>query len=198
MARAALADQVTQKDEPKKVRLGQKIRAAVVRDMEKKLSGVEMVVVARMDRVPAQHVNQLRQALNGHEASFFVVKNSLCRKVLHDLGWSGLEKNLEGTCGISPVRGDVGVVCKLLATFSRDHEGFVLKGGIFKGQILEQKDLSDLARLPSREVLLSQLAGIVQSPIRKLAFILQGPVRSLVMTLAALKQKKEKGENVKG
>ena len=198
IAKAGFAQEVIQESEPKKVRLGQKVRAAIVRDLERKLSGIEVIVVARMDHVSTQDVNGLRQTLSHHEASFFVVKNSLCQRVFRDLGWAVLGEMLEGTCGVSPIRGDVGAVCKLLAAFSKGHEGFVLRGGFLKGQILQPKDLSDLARIPSRETLLSQLAGIVQSPLRQLAFVLHAPIRSLAMTLAAVNQKKEKEENVKG
>ena len=82
--------------------------------------------------------------------------------------------------------------CKLLDAFSKNHEGFVLKGGILKGQILKANDLATLARLPSKEVLLGWLAGMMQAPIRNLAFVAQAPVRSLAVLLEAVKLKKEK------
>ncbi len=67
-----------------------------------------------------------------------------------------------------------------------------------KGQVLPPQDLASLARLPSREVLLSQLAGILQSPLRSVAFLLQGPLRSLVTVLSGVREKKESQSDVKG
>ncbi len=107
-----------------------------------------------------------------------------------DLGWEGLEKKVEGTSAISTVRGEVTTVCKLLATFSKDHEGFILQGGLVAGQIVSKEDVNALAKLPARHVLLSQLAGVIQSPLRSLAYLMQAPLRSLVLVLNAVQQRK--------
>lgn len=171
-------------------RLGHQVRVGLVRDLKSALGGVDTLIVARVDRVATRDLNQLRQALNLEQASFLMVKNSLCRLVFRDLGWSDVAATLEGTCGISPVKGDVNKVSRLLAGFSKDHEGFVLRGGLLKGQFLDTKEWLLLGRLPSRQVLLSQFAGMLQSPVRNLAVVLQGPVRSLLLTLKALEQKK--------
>jgi len=179
-----------QKEKP--LRLGQQVRVGLVRDLKEALSGAEVVFVAKVDRVPSRELNQLRNSLKSLESDFMVVKNTLCRLTFRERGWLPLEKKLEGTCGVSPVRGDVVQACKLLTTFSKDHEGFVLQGGILNGQLLESKDVVALGKLPPRPVLLSQLAGVVQMPIRNLAFLLQGPLRSLALALGAVKQKKEK------
>ena len=197
MVKKAAAAAEKSQGETKK-RLGQKVRIGIVRELRENLSGVESVLVARLDRVPTLDLNKLRQTLGGQNASFFIVKNSLCRITFRDLGWTGLESVLQGTCGVSPVKGEISAVCKLLTTFSKDHEGFVLQGGVLKGQMLQPQDIKALASLPGREVLLSRLAGVAQSPLRNLAFILQAPLRSLTMIVSALRQKKEKEENVKG
>ena len=174
------------------LRLGKRVRAGWVRDLKGSLSGIEVLLVARLDRIPARDMNHLRDSLKALQGDFLVVKNSLCRLAFRELGWAPLEKKLEGTCGVSPIRGELGAACKLLTTFSKDHEGFLLQGGILKGQLLESKDVLVLGKLPSREVLLAQLAGVVQSSLRNLAFLLQGPIRSLALTLGALRQKREK------
>ncbi len=186
------------KEPPKKLRLGQQVRIGLVRDLKSSLSDVEVLVVSKMERVSTRELNQLRLSLKALQADLIVVKNSLGKMTFRDRGWTDLEKALTGTCGISPVRGDVSSVCKLLSIFSKSHEGFVLQGGILKGQLLQPQDLMVLGKLPSREVLLSQLAGIAQSPIRSFAFLLQGPIRSLAVMLSALAQKKAKAASPGG
>ena len=173
-------------------RLGQQVRSGLVRDLKKQLTGVDTVVMARLDRVPTRKLNELRQSLETQNATFLVVKNSLCRLVFRDLGFTGLETAVEGTCGVSSIRGDVASVSKLLTQFAKEHEGFFLRGGILKGQLLQKRDLEELAKIPSREVLLSQLAGVIQSPIRNMAFLLTGPIRSFVLVLKGMAQKKER------
>ena len=173
----------------KKVGLGRQVQTSWIRDLNHTLSEVEGVVVAKLDQVPTRDLNQLRHSLGG---SFYVVKNSLCRIAFREKGWADLEKVLEGTCAISPIRGDVVALAKLLVQFQKDHQGFVLQGGVLTGQTLGAKELKTLAALPSRQVLLSQLAGVVQSPLRSLAFLLSAPIRGLAIALAAVAQKKEK------
>ena len=170
-------------------RLGQKVRAVWVRDLNGSLSKVESVVVAKVEKVSTRDLNQLRRSLNG---SFYVVKNSLCRIAFREKGWADLEKALEGTCAVSPIEGDVAAAAKLLVQFAKDHEGFVLKGGVLTGQVVDAKELKSLAALPSRQALLSQLAGIMQSPLRNLAFVMNAPIRGLAIALAAVAKKKEK------
>ncbi len=177
-----------------KMRLGKQVRAGLFRDLKQALSGVETVVIAKVEKVSTQDINKLRISLRGIESNFLVVKNSLCRLTFKERGWTDLDKFLQGTCGVAPIRGEVTTAAKLLATFSKDHEGFVIQGGVLQGQPIPAKELAALAKLPSREVLLSQVAGILQLPIRNLAVVLQASIRSFVLTMEALRQKKEKEE----
>ena len=174
-----------------KARLGRQVRIGVVRDLKKVLEHADGIILAKVEKVQTREVNQLRQALQGRQGNLLVVKNRLGRLALRDLGWGDMERSFEGTCGISPLRGDPTLICKLLNNFSKDHEGFILRGGIFKGQMLQPQDLFTLARLPSREVLLSRLAGMALSPIRTMAFLLTGPVQALALGLEGVKRKKE-------
>jgi large subunit ribosomal protein L10 len=180
VAEAALAAKKAQ-------RLGQKVRVAWVRDLKHSLSKVESVVVAKVEKVPTRDLNRLRQSLNG---SFHIVKNSLCRIAFREKGWVDLEKSLEGTCAVSPVEGDVAAAAKLLVQFAKEHEGFVLQGGMLSGQAMDATELKGLAALPSRQALLAQLAGVMQAPLRGLAFVMNAPIRGLAIALAAVAKKK--------
>ncbi len=176
----------------KKIRLGSRVRSALYRDIQKAVDGVQAVVVTKCDKVPTRALNELRYSLRGIDSNFLVVKNSLTKIVFRENGWTDLDKAFEGTCGIAPVRGDMASACKLLVTFQKDHEGFLVQAGVLQGKYLRKQDLDVLAKLPSRQVLLSQLAGVLQSPVRNLAIVLQAPIRQLALILAAVKQKREK------
>ena len=175
--------------EEKKIGLGRQVRTAWMRDLNHTLGDVDGVVVAKLDHVPTRDLNKLRHSLDG---SLYIVKNSLCRIAFREKGWADLEKALEGTCAISPVRGDLAALAKLLVQFQKDHDGFVLQGGFLTGQMLGAKELKTLAALPSKPVLLSQLAGLLQSPMRNLAFLMNAPIRGLAIALAAVAKNKEK------
>ncbi|MBI3318463.1 MAG: 50S ribosomal protein L10 [Candidatus Omnitrophica bacterium] len=174
------------------LRVGQQVRSAVVRELQRDLSGAEGVVVAKMEKVPTRDLNQLRDSLKELRAGFLVVKNSLGQRTFRNMGWSDLEKLFKGTCGVAPIRGDeVGSVCKKLADFSKGHDGFVLQGGMMSGKVLTAGDLTALAKLPSRPVLLSQLLGSMQAPVVGLVSALQGLERKLLVIFHAIAQKKE-------
>ncbi len=171
-------------------RLGRKVRSGLVRDLKGSLQGVDTLVVARIARTPSGELNQLRLALKGIQANLVLTKNSLSRLAFRDLGLSALEEHLQGTCGISPVRGDVVAAARLLTNFAKDHGGFVLAGGLFKGKRLTAQDLTTLARLPSREILLSQAFAGMKSPIAGLVGVLTGVERKLIGILHAISEKK--------
>ncbi len=184
------AQAVAEKEE---ISLGRQVRTGMLRNLIGSLSDAEALVVVKIVSVPTRELNQLRSSLVAQKADLTIVKNRLGRIAFRDLGWADLEKHLRGTCGVAPIRGELSPICKLLATFSKDHEGFTLEAGVLKGQFLTSQDLASLASMPSREALLAQLAGVIQSPLRQLAFLAQHPLRSMVLLLQGLAQKKEKG-----
>jgi len=177
---------VAEPQEP--ARVGRQLRASVLRQLSAVLAEADAVIVVKMERVPTRDLNQLRRSLQG---GLTVAKNSLCRLAFRQRGWADLEGMLAGTCGVGTIRGDVAAASKQLVQFAKEHEGFALVGGVLGGQVLVAKDLQALARLPSREVLLSQLAEVLVSPLRNLAFVLQAPVRSLALLLSGVSKKKE-------
>lgn len=174
----------------KKLRLGRQVRVGWVRELDQALTEVGAVLVAKVEKVPTRDLNQLRRLLAPAESSFHMVKNSLCRIAFRNRGWDGLDLFLEGTCAIAPVRGDAAEVCKVLVQFSKDHEGFVLRGGRIGKDLLQAEELKVLAHLPPRQVLLGQVAAVFQAPIRSLVVALQAPIRSLALAWSAVIRKK--------
>lgn len=172
------------------VPLGRQIREGWVRELRGNLSGAGTLLVTRLVQIPTRDLNQLRHALQSLDGSFYVVKNSLCRLTFRELGLGELERMLEGTCGVSPIRGDAASACKLLVQFSKDHEGFALQGGWMAGQVLGLQDLNSLASLPSREVLLGQVVWGVRAPLAGLVGSLQGVVQKLVGVVHSIVKKK--------
>jgi large subunit ribosomal protein L10 len=89
------------------------------------------------------------------------------------------------------VRGDAALAAKALDGFSRRADVLVMKGGILEGRILGADEIRQLARLPSRDVLTAQFAGVVASPITGLVRGLGSMVAGLAVALAQVRDKKE-------
>jgi large subunit ribosomal protein L10 len=172
------------------VRMGQKVRAGLARDLKSRLENLESLVVVKTEQVPAQDLNQLRRNLEASDSELTIVKNSLCRVVFKELGWDPLGSLLDGTCGVTSVKGDIVATCRTLAAFAKDHEGLVLQGGFLDGKPLSSQEVQTLSKLPSREVLLSKLVGGIQAPLSGLVSTLNGIYRKLVVVLGQITETK--------
>jgi large subunit ribosomal protein L10 len=89
------------------------------------------------------------------------------------------------------VRGDAALAAKALDSFSRRADVLEVKGGVLEGQVLAAEDIRRLARLPSRDVLTAQFAGVVASPLTGLVRGLGSMVAGLAIALAQVREKKE-------
>jgi large subunit ribosomal protein L10 len=86
---------------------------------------------------------------------------------------------------------DVSAPARILNEFIRVNRKMVIKAGLLEGQVIKADAVTELADLPSREILLSRLLGAMQAPLGNLASILQAPIASLARTLDAVRIQKE-------
>jgi large subunit ribosomal protein L10 len=92
------------------------------------------------------------------------------------------------------VRGDAAMAAKALRTFQRESEKLEFKGGLLGGDVLTAEQILDIAKLPSREQLIAQFAGVVASPITGLVRSLGGLIGGLAVALGQVQEKKASGE----
>jgi large subunit ribosomal protein L10 len=134
---------------------------------------------------------ELRGRLREASTEFTVVKNTLARRAASATGRDALLPYLEGPTAIAWVEGDPAVAAKALNGFATEHpEGLAVKGGLLEGADLPSADVARLARLPSREQLLGQLAGGIAAPLSGLAGTLGNLIGGLARSLAALQEQR--------
>ncbi|MHB1091114.1 MAG: 50S ribosomal protein L10, partial [Ilumatobacteraceae bacterium] len=134
---------------------------------------------------------KLRRALRVHGAEYKVYKNTLARFGAKDAGAEGLVDMLTGPTAITFVKGDASIVAKTLRDHAKVDQLLVLKGGVIGGKTVSASELKVLADLPPREVLLAQLAGMLQAPLNKTANLLQAPMRRVAYGLKSLLESKD-------
>jgi large subunit ribosomal protein L10 len=116
-----------------------------------------------------------------------VVKNTLARRAASATGRENLLPYLDGPTGLAWVGGDAALAAKALQGFATEtREALKIKGGVLEGTPIAEEAIGRLARLPSREVLLGQLAGGIAAPLSGLAGRLSGLIGGLARTLAAV------------
>ena len=128
----------------------------------------------------------LRRDLRGAGAKYNIIKNNITKRALAECGIEGLEEKLEGPTAVVMSSEDYLEPSKVIYKFTKDNEYYTIKGGVIEGKVMTAEEIITLAKLPSRETLLSMLAGALLGNISKVAVALD-QVRI---------QKEEAGEKV--
>ena len=134
--------------------------------------------------------NKLRRQLRKEDTDYAVAKKTLFDLALKESGVEFTTKKLEGEIGVAMGYGDQVAPAKTLVKFAKEHESFKIVAAILGSRVLTAKDVMALAKLPSREVLLAQVVGVMQAPIRGLAVVLQAKTRDLATVLGKVRDQK--------
>ena len=132
----------------------------------------------------------LRRAL-GTTTTYAVAKNTLAKRAAAEAGITGLDDLFTGPTALAFVGGDVVEAAKGLREFAKANPLLVIKGGVFEGKPLSANEVTKLADLESREVLLAKLAGAMKANLSKAAALFQAPLTQAARLLAALQDKRD-------
>ena len=132
----------------------------------------------------------LRRLLNSSSIDYSVVKNTLARIASKDTGFAVAADSFTGPVGIAIGYDDPVLAVKKVLDFVKKNEKLQVKGAVVEGELYGPNDLKAIAALPSREVLLSMLAGALQAPMAKLAGALSATVTGFAYAMESLKSKK--------
>jgi len=162
----------------------------VVEDMHAAWSEANAGVVTHYRGLSVAKMGELRGALRAAEVSLQVVKNTLARRAAEGTDFSLAADLFTGPTAIAYGNDPVGLA-KALSDFAKGNEALQILGGVLDGKRLEKADISVLANLPSREVLLARLLGSLQSPLSGFVRTLNEVPASFVRTLAAVRDQKQ-------
>jgi large subunit ribosomal protein L10 len=158
-------------------------KANIVSDLSEKLNRSPFVLVTDYQRMNVSHFADLRNRLAVTGAEVHVVKNSFLKRAISQSGLPDVADKLTGQTAVVTGHKDVAPVAKLLKSFAAEFKIAALKVGLVDKSILSTKELETLADLPSREVLLSQLLGLLLSPATKFVRLLNEPATALARLL---------------
>jgi len=161
-------------------------KVAVVDEVRERLGAASASVVTEYRGLTVAELAQLRVSLTAAGGDYKIFKNTLVRRAVAGGEHQPLESLLVGPTAIAFVHGDVSAVAKALRDFARTNPNLVVKGGLFDGNLLSAGELTVLADLPSREVLLARLAGAIAAPLRQLGALMEALPRNLAFGLSAL------------
>jgi large subunit ribosomal protein L10 len=166
-------------------------KASIVSDLSEKLNRSPFLLVTDYQRMKVDQFGELRNRLAPAGAEVRVVKNSFLKRAMADSGMPDVGDKLTGQTAIVLGENDVAPIAKILKMFAAEFKIAALKIGVVDKAVLSTSDVEALAELPAREILLSQLLGLLLAPATRLVRVLNEPASAFARLLAA---KAEKGE----
>jgi large subunit ribosomal protein L10 len=160
-------------------------KVAVVNEVREKFSAAGAAVLTEYRGLNVAAISQLRRQLREAGGEYKIYKNTLVRFAARDLGLE-IEELLTGPTAIAFVEGDAAAVAKALRDYARTNPALVVKGALLGTKALSADEVRALAELPSRDVLLSQVAGAFAAPMQQFAGLLQALPRNFAYGLKAL------------
>jgi large subunit ribosomal protein L10 len=139
-------------------------------------------------------IAEVRTALRDADADYKVLKNTLARIAVRDVGLDELVGMLEGPTAIAFCNGDAVAAAKALDDAARKFPVLIIKGGVLQGKVIGSDQAQQLAKLESREMQLGKIVTLVNTPLQQMANVLAAPLRDLGAMLAQVLAKKESGE----
>jgi large subunit ribosomal protein L10 len=161
-------------------------KVATINEVKSRVETTTTAVVTEYRGLTVAQISALRRQLRTLGADYKVFKNTLVRRAIAGTDVESLSEFLVGPTAIAFVDGDVSAVAKALRDFARESPKLIVKGGVVDGKPLTKSDLNALADLPSRDVMLAQLAGLLASPLRTMAALLKAVPQNFAYGLSAL------------
>jgi len=164
-------------------------KAGAVAELTESFKNSPAAVLTEYRGLTVAQLTALRRTL-GKNASYTVAKNTLAKRAASEAGIEGLDALFSGPTALAFVSGDPVEAAKGLRDFAKANPLLVIKGGVFEGKAISAAEVTKIADLESREVLLAKLAGAMKANLSKAAAVLQAPLSKTVRTVAALQDKR--------
>ena len=146
-------------------------KQAVVAEVSAQVAQAQTIVLAEYRGIKVSDITKLRANARKAGVYFHVLKNTLARRAVQGTPFEGLAEKMVGPLVYS-ISADAVAAAKVVYDFARTNDKLVVKAGAYNGKVLDVIGVNALATVPSKEVLLAQLCGLLQSPVSGLARVL--------------------------
>ena len=166
-------------------------KESFVSDLRERVRNAPVVYLTDFTGLDVKSITQLRRSLKASGAEYVVVKNRLAKLAFDETELPNIFEDLTGPTGVVLGYDDAVAPAKTLTDFAKEHNSKpTFKLGILDQKVLHPEQIDRLAKLPPREVLLAQLAGLFEAPLAQLAAALEGKLQEMAGLLDALKEER--------
>jgi large subunit ribosomal protein L10 len=164
-------------------------KAKQVEELAEIFNNARSVVLNDFTGLNVEKISELRRLCEKADVEFRVVKNTLAIRSIKGTPAEDLEQYFDGPTALAISRESENISAKILVKFAEEYELPRLKAGVVEGKVIDATDVLALAKLPSKEELMSKLLGGIMSPGNRLVSVLQGSLRNLLYALNAIVEK---------
>lgn len=164
-------------------------KASTIEEIAAQIEAAEAIFAVDYRGISVPQAAELRGKLREADASFRIVKNRLTKIAAEKVGEERLAELLRGPTALTFVRGDTAMAAKAISSFNKEHEVLTYRGGFMGEIVLDEDRFKSIAKLPSRDVLNGQFAGIVASPLTGLVRGLGSMIQGLALQLGQIAEK---------
>ena len=161
-------------------------KAATIEEIAAQIEAAEAIFAVDYRGISVPQAAELRGKLREADASFRIVKNRLTKIAAEKVGEERLAELLQGPTALTFVRGDTAMAAKAISSFNKEHEVLTYRGGFMGEIVLDEDRFKSIAKLPSRDVLNGQFAGVVASPLTGLVRGLGSMIQGLALQLGQI------------
>lgn len=171
--------------------MSKELKKLVVNELISEYRGINNIIVVNFKGINAHQANVLRKSLSEKEVELRVVKNSLAAVAFKEIGVPELSQALEGPSAITTSDNDPVFLAKALTECSKGLSEFKISGGFVYGKVSLSDEVKALAKIPSREIVLTQILLGISAPLIQISCLFSATIRDLYLVLLAVKEKKE-------
>jgi large subunit ribosomal protein L10 len=161
-----------------------------IAEIKETIAGAKVAVVADYRGLTVAQITDLRRKLQAEKGELTVVKNTLAKKAVEGTNFESLSEFLQGPTAIAFGYADEVSPARILAKFAKTNDKVQLRGGSLDGKPLDAQQVDALAKLPSKEELIAQMLGSINSPATGIVGCVQGVMRSLVIAMDGVRKQK--------
>jgi len=172
--------------------LSKETKQEVINQINERFKSNPSVFVLEFKGLTVKELENVRKDLRQTNSELKIVKNTLLKKAAEDTDAGQLSNLFVGSTAIAFCDEDSAATAKVFVKSAKEYELLNIKGGLLEGKVVSVDEIEKISKLPSREELIAQFMGLLNSPMSNLLYSLQNMQTKFLYALEALKEKKEK------
>src|SRR3989344_38008 len=163
-------------------------KAETLDELRSQIKNSKVIAIVNFHGLSVFLASNLRREIRKSGASYMVAKKTLIRKALLEFPFEGEMAVMDGEIALAFASENPEILAKILQDFAKKNKDMInLQGGLFENRYIDGKTMVMLANIPPRDVLLTQLVGVLAGPMRNMAGVLQGPIRDFISVMSKVK-----------